>query len=64
MVLNLRLISMALQQGQVHQLVDVQPLINVNLKAVLDKSSDLLVNGFPLRLAEIEDRCLLRYHLK
>lgn len=64
MVLSLRLISTALQQGQVHQLVDVQALINVNLKAALDKSSDLFVHGFPLRLAEIEDRCLLCYHLQ
>ena len=63
MVLSLRLISIVLQQGKVHQLVNIRALINVKLKAALDKSSDLLVHGLPLRLAEIEDRCLLCYHL-
>ena len=65
MVLNLHLISMATsQQGQLHQLVDIQTLFHVNVKAALDESSNLLVNGFPFRLAEIENRRLLLGHLQ
>ena len=62
----LRLIHLpvVLQQGQVHELVNIQTRINVDLEAGLDERANLLVNGLPLRLAEVEDGFLLRDHLQ
>ena len=47
-----------------HELVNVQTRINIDLEAGLDERTDLLVNGVPFRLAEIEDRSLLCDHLQ
>ena len=47
-----------------HQLVNVQALVDVDLEATLDEGADLLVNGLPLRLPEIEDWPLLGHHLE
>ena len=47
-----------------HELVNVQTRINIDLEAGLDELADLLMNRLPLRLAEVEDRSLLRNHLQ
>lgn len=52
-----------LQQRQVHQLVHIEALIDVDLEAVLDELADLLVLVIPLRLAEVKIGHVCRGHL-